>query len=117
MTFLEHLLLVIHLLGFAALFGGLLVELREPVKKIHPLMRDGIGTAVVAGVILFGVLSTDDPAPDASWHWKMTVKLIVGVVILTLVMMNMRKESISKKLFYGLLFLTVANVCVAVFWH
>ena len=42
-------LLLLHVLGFAALVGGLLVQLREPVKRVNPLMRDGSGTAVVAG--------------------------------------------------------------------
>jgi len=36
--------------------------------------------------------------------------------VLILVMANMRKPRIPNGLFYGLLLLTVANVCVAVFW-
>jgi hypothetical protein len=37
-------------------------------------------------------------------------------VILILVMANMRKPKIPDGLFYALILLTVANVCVAVFW-
>jgi hypothetical protein len=116
MDFLRHLLLVIHLLGYGALLGGLLVQARESSKKVHPLMRDGIGTAVVAGLILFGLDSGEDYA-DTSWHWKMTVKLVVGLVVLVLVMANMRKERISDALWALILALTVGNVCVAIFWH
>jgi len=116
MDFLRHLFLVIHLLGYGALVGGLLVQAREPLKKIHPLMRDGIGTAVVAGLILFG-LDSGDHDGDAGWHWKMAVKLVVGLVILVFVMANMRKERISNALWAFLLLLTVGNVCVAIFWH
>jgi len=116
MTTLISIFLVIHLLGFAALFGGLLCQVREPVKRANALMRDGIGTAVVAGLVLFGLDSAHEhPGPD--WHWKMAVKLVVGIVILALVMMNLRKESISKGLWGTLLVLTVANVCVAAIWH
>jgi hypothetical protein len=116
MTTLISIFLVIHLLGFAALFGGLLVQAKEPVKKVNGLMRDGIGTAVVAGLVLFGLDSAQDD-PGAAWHWKMTVKLVVGLVILVLVMMNLRKERISTGLWGTLLLLTVANVCVAAIWH
>ncbi|MEP9384117.1 hypothetical protein [Nocardioides sp. KR10-350] len=117
MTTVKSILLVIHLLGFAALFGGLLVQAKEPVKKVNGPMRDGIGTAFVIGLALFGIDSADDPAPGSEWHWKMTVKLVVGLVILVAVMMNLRKESISKGLWGTLLLLTVGNVCVAAIWH
>jgi len=117
MHFLRELFLVLHLLGFAMLFGGLFVQVREPVKRIHPLMRDGIGTAVVAGLVLFGLISSETPHPSTAWQYKMLVKLAVAVVILVFTMMNMRKERISTKLWAGLLLLTVANVCLAVFWN
>ena len=116
MTTLKSILLVIHLLGFAALFGGLLVQAKEPVKKVNGLMRDGIGTAFVLGLALFGIDSAQD-SPGGEWHWKMTVKLVVALVILVLVMMNLRKERISNGLWGTLLVLTVANVCVAAIWH
>jgi hypothetical protein len=44
------------------------------------------------------------------------VKFAIGLVVLILVMANMRKPRIPDGLFYALLLLTVANVCVAVFW-
>jgi hypothetical protein len=116
MTTLISIFLVIHLLGFGALFGGLLSQVREPVKRVNALMRDGIGTAVVAGLILFGLDSAHEH-PGAEWHWKMAVKLVVGIVILALVMMNLRKETISKGLYGTLVALTVVNVCVAAIWH
>ena len=107
-------LLLLHLLGFAALFGGLLMQVREPVKRVNSLMRDGSGTAVVAGLLLVGVLEADDDI-DVN-HTKIAVKLIIGIVILALVMMNLRKERISQALWATLLALTVANVAVALFW-
>ena len=44
------------------------------------------------------------------------MKFAIGLVILVLVMANMRKPSIPKGLYYGLLALTLANIAVAVFW-
>jgi len=114
MEILRHALLVIHLLGWAALFGGLFVQLREPEKKVNAAMRDGIGTAFVMGLALVGVLeaSFEDEVDNA----KIGVKFLVGLTVLALVMANARKPRIADGLFYAILGLTVANVCVAVFW-
>ncbi|CAN5220809.1 MAG: hypothetical protein ACSLEW_06620 [Nocardioides sp.] len=106
-------LLLIHLLGFAALFGGLLVQAAEPVKKVNGLMRDGAGTTFLAGVFLVGVLEMDDVSVD---YPKVGVKLVIGLVILALVMANLRREKIPQGLWLGLVALTVLNAGVAVFW-
>ncbi|MBA2954023.1 hypothetical protein GON03_06805 [Nocardioides sp. MAH-18] len=113
MDLLRHLLLVLHLLGFGALLGGLLVQARDPEKRVNALMRDGAGTAFVAGLALVGVLQADDVPVDNA---KIAVKSLIGLVILVLVMANLRKERIADGLWALLLLLTVANVCVAVFW-
>lgn len=113
MDIVRQLLLVIHLLGFAALFGGLLLQARTPGKSVNALMRDGAGTAFVAGVLLVGVLEMGDGDPN---HAKIAVKLVIGLVVLGLVMANLRKPRIPDGLYWGLLALTVANVGVAVLW-
>jgi hypothetical protein len=113
METLRLVLLVLHLLGFAALFGGLVVQVRSPEKVVNAAMRDGAGTAFLAGLLLVGVLEAGDGPVD---HAKIGVKFAIGLVVLILVMANMRKPRIPDGLFYGLLLLTVANVCVAVFW-
>jgi hypothetical protein len=113
MDFLRHLLLVVHILGFAALLGGLLVQARGPEKSVNALMRDGAGTAFLAGLLLVGVLEADDVEIDNA---KIAVKGVVGLVILVLVMANLRKPRISQGLWALILLLTVGNICVAVFW-
>ena len=113
METLRLVLLVLHLLGFAALFGGMIVQVRTPEKVVNAAMRDGIGTAFLAGLLLVGVLEAGDDTVD---HTKIAVKFAIGLVILILVMANMRKPRIPDGLFHALLLLTVANVCVAVFW-
>ena len=114
MEFLQHLLLVIHILGFSALLGGLLVQARSPEKSVNSLMRDGIGTAFVAGLLMVGVIEADDGEID---NTKIAVKAVVALVILVLVMANLRKPSIPQGLWALLLLLTIGNICVAVFWE
>lgn len=113
MDTLRLILLFVHILGFAALIGGLLAQAKEPVKRVNAAMRDGAGTAFVAGLALVGVLEAGDGDVN---HAKVGVKLVIGLVILVLVMVNLRKERIPQGLWLGLLALSVLNVAVAVFW-
>src|SRR5688500_16706904 len=113
METLRLVLLFLHLLGFAALFGGLLAQVREPTKRINAAMRDGAGTAFLTGLLLVGVLEAGDAAVD---HAKIGVKFATSLVILVLVMANVRKPRIPQCLYLGLTALTVANVAVAIFW-
>lgn len=113
METLRLVLLFLHVLGVAALVGGLLVQLGNPTREVNAAMRDGAGTAFLAGLLLVGVLEAGDGAVD---HVKVGVKFAIGLVILVLVMANMRKPAIPRGLHLGLLLLAVTNVGVAVFW-
>ncbi len=113
MEMVRLILLFVHILGFAALIGAMLAQLRTPEKSVTAVMRDGAGTAFLAGLLLVGVLEAGD---DPVNHAKVGLKFAIGLVILVLVMANLRKAKIPSGLFYGLLALSVANVGVAVFW-
>jgi peptidoglycan/LPS O-acetylase OafA/YrhL len=113
MTLLENALVFVHFVGWASLLGGMVVQYREPVKRVLPAMRDGVGLAFLAGLLLVGVLEGGDEPVD---HVKVAVKFGVGLVILVLVMANTRKERIPDGLFLGLLALTLGNMVVAIFW-
>lgn len=114
MDTLRLILLVLHILGFAALIGGLLAQAGQEEKRVNGAMRDGVGTAFLAGLALVGVLEADD-AIEVD-HAKIGVKFGIGLVLLVLVMANTRKASIPKGLWAGLLVLAVVEVCVAVLW-
>jgi len=113
METLRLVLLFAHILGFSALIRGLLVQARSPEETVNAAMRDGIGSAFVFGLLLVGVLEAGDEPVN---HTKIAVKFAIGLVILVLVMMNMRKERIPQGLWAGILLLAIANVGVAVFW-
>jgi peptidoglycan/LPS O-acetylase OafA/YrhL len=113
MDVLEHVLLFLHFVGWAALLGGMVVQMREPTKVVNAAMRDGIGLAFLAGLFLVGVI---EGGADPVNHTKVAVKFGVGLVILVLVMANMRKERIPDGLYWGLMGLTLGNMAVAIFW-
>lgn len=106
-------LLLLHFVGFGALFGGAFVQVRDDVKVVNSAMLHGALTQVVSGVLLVGLIEADDGAVNQT---KIAVKLVVALVIAVLCWVNRRKESVPAGLFYALLALTLANAAVAVFW-
>jgi hypothetical protein len=110
---LNNLLLVLHLLGMAALFGGAFVQVRDAVKVVNTSMLYGAITQVVTGILLVGVLEGRDEPVD---HTKIGVKLAVALVVAVLCWANRAKDTMPNGVFFGILLLTVANVVIAVFW-
>lgn len=110
----RDILLVIHLLGMAALFGGAFVQIRDEVVVVNASMLHGALTQVVSGILLVGVIEGQDDPID---HTKVALKFAIALVIAVLCWINRSKDSIPRGLFYAIILLTVANVCVAVFWH
>jgi hypothetical protein len=110
METLRLVLLFVHILGYAALLGGLLVQVRDDTKSVNSLMRDGAGTAFVAGLLLVGVLEARDQEVDGT---QVGVMFGIGLVILVLVMANLRKAAIPGWLYWLILVLTVADIGVA----
>ena len=113
MNTLGLIVLFVHIVAIAALLGGLLAQARDTEKRITPVIRDGVGTAFLAGIVLVGLLEAGD---DDVNHMKIGVKFLVNLVVLVLVMVNMRKPSIPNGLYWALTGLTVLNVALALFW-
>jgi putative copper export protein len=121
MDILRQILDFLHLVGFAALFGGLFVQLRADARAVNNAMFHGILTQVVTGFLLVGLLESGrildvGGEPVEVDNIKIGVKLLVAVVIAVLVIANRKKPSLPDGLYFGLLGLTVLNVAVAVFW-
>ena len=114
MDFLRDVLLFLHFVGLASLFGGLFVQVRTDPRVVNNAMFHGILTQLVTGLLLVGVLEAGDHEVDNA---KIGVKLLVALVIGALVLVNRKKPSLQDGLYFGLLGLTALNIAVAVFWH
>lgn len=112
MEFLEHLLLVLHFLGLAALIGAFLVQMRPP-RRITPAYLHGALTMLVTGLLLVGVNEALDEPVN---HIKVGVKLGVLLVIFALVLVNRKKDEISTGVWASIGGLAILNVVLAVFW-
>jgi hypothetical protein len=115
MDLVYNLLIVLHLIGWAIVLGGTLVNLRTP--KIATGVLHGILTALVTGLLLAGIASAGlaGHEPDNA---KLAVKLVVALVVTALVIMGVRKPSRVTTGYLGAIAgLVVVNVAVAVLWH
>ncbi|HSE71383.1 MAG TPA: hypothetical protein VLA97_11550 [Nocardioidaceae bacterium] len=113
MDLLRDILVFLHFIGLASLFGGLFVQIKADPRVVNNAMFHGILTQLVTGIALVGLLEAE---PEPVNHAKVGVKLVVALVIGVLVLVNRKKPSIPNGLFMGLLGLTTLNIAVAVFW-
>lgn len=114
-------LVVLHIVGLASLFGGWLTQMKAMAHKaarIVPAMIHGAWTALITGVALVGVAEWRI-ALGANFevdHTKIAVKSILAAVILILVMVYRKKESVATPVFGTIGLLTLTNIVLAVFW-
>jgi hypothetical protein len=113
MDLLRDILVFLHFIGLAAVFGGLFVQLKADPRVVNNAVIHGILTQLVTGLLLVGLLEAE---PEPVNHAKVGVKLAVALGIAVLAFANRKKSSIPNGLFFGLMGLTALNIGVAVFW-
>ena len=115
MDLVYNLLIVLHLLGWAIVLGGALVNLRTP--KIATGVLHGILTALVTGILMVGIASAGIAGHDPNTT-KVAVKLVVAVAVATLVILGVRKPARVTTGYLGAIAgLTALNVAIAVLWR
>jgi hypothetical protein len=114
-------LVVLHLVGMAALLGGFLVQikaLKAKTAEILPAMVHGAWTALVTGLLLVGVREWERALGGGSPldHSQIAIKSVVVLVIVTLVMLKRKQKPVSGSALGTIGGLTFLNVVLAVFW-
>ena len=110
----ERLLVLVHLLGFASLVGGWLVQARSPAPEVNAAMLHGAWIELVsgAGLVLLLVLGREPIA-----YGQLSVKLGVTLLLVLLVFANRRFSSIPRGLWVLLGLMALINTGVAVLWQ
>ena len=113
MDIVHNLFVFLHLVGFAALFGGAFVQMKGPKRIVNPAMFHGALTQLVTGIVLVVI---DEMGPEPVNHMKIGIKLLVLIVIMVLVVLNRKKSHVPDGAFWAIFGLTLANAAIAVFW-
>jgi hypothetical protein len=114
-------LVVLHLVGMAALLGGFLVQiraLRTKTAEILPGMIHGAWTALITGLLLVGVREWE-LAMGGGYeldHGKIAVKSVVALILVVLVMLRRKQKPVSSAYLGTIGGLAFLNVVLAVFW-
>ena len=79
MTLVTHFVLVLHLLGMAAIIGSWLVTRHE--LRVTPALLWGARAQLVTGIILVGLLQASADPGDKPNNVKLGVKLVVALAV------------------------------------
>ncbi len=107
-------LVLAHLIGFAALFGGFVVQLRTAEPEVNTAMLYGALIELVTGVALFVLV---EAAPDPVRTAPLVVKTVLTVFVVALVVMNRKYAFIPRGLWALIGGLTLLNAGIAVLWQ
>jgi hypothetical protein len=110
----HQILLLLHLTGFAALFGGFPVQIRSKEPEVNASMLNGSFLILLTGLAL---VTMEELGQDPVNHITIGVKLLMSAVIVVLVAKNRKFASIPRGLWGLIGVLTIANAAVAVLWQ
>ncbi|UZN02131.1 hypothetical protein [Cellulomonas sp. S1-8] len=107
-------LVVLHLLGWAMVFGGVLAGMKG--VTLNPGAFHGVLTALVTGILMVGLASSGVAGREPD-NVKIAVKLVVALAVTAMVVLGWRNpERITRGWLGGIAGLTALNVAIAVLW-
>jgi hypothetical protein len=107
-------LVLLHLIGFAALLGGVLVQSRVPQPEVNGAMLQGAWIELVTGgaLVAWLVLAHQD------LHYaELAVKFALTLLVVLLVAKNRKFQSIPRGLWVIIGALTLTNTALSVLWR
>ena len=110
MDLLRSLLIILHLLSWAFVFGASFAGMKQ--RAMPKGLTHGAASALLTGVLLVGVIEMGD-LYDLN-HMKIGIKLSVAAVVTGLAFWGARKETLKPSFFGILAGLVVVNVALAV---
>lgn len=116
MEILRNILLILHILGFAGIIAGVLMQLpaiKQGAAKINGAILHSSILMLVTGLALVGLLYARGLEPDNA---KIGVKTAVLVAILVLAIIGKVKKRAGAGMLGAIGGLAVANVVLAVAW-
>jgi len=117
MELLRHLVVLIHLVGFAVLFGAWVVELFNGKRGITRLMHWGLAIAGVAGLALAAPWGIEYDLNYAKIGTKLVILIVIGALLGIGAGRQRKTGSVPAGIFWSIGILTFANAAIAVLWR
>ncbi|MGO1507049.1 MAG: Fe-S protein [Microbacteriaceae bacterium] len=118
MEILRHVVVFIHLIGFATLFGSWVVQASGGKREFTRLMNTGMAIAAVAGLILAAPWGMPDGAEMnyAKIGTKLVILLIIGALLGIGLSKQRKSGGVPPAMFWLVGILTLVNAGIAVLW-
>lgn len=117
MEILRHVVVLVHLVGFALLFGAWAVEAVNGHRGITRLMHWGLAVAAVAGLILAAPWGISYDPNYAKIGVKLVVLLVIGALLGIGAARQRKSGSVPPPIFWSIGILTLLNAGIAVIWR
>jgi hypothetical protein len=117
MEFLRHLVVLLHLVGFAILFGAWVVEAVSRRRSVTRLMEWGLAIAGVAGLILAAPWGIDHDLNYVKIGIKLVILLVIGALLGIGRGRQKKTGSVPAGIFWSIGVLTLTNAALAVLWR
>jgi hypothetical protein len=117
MEILRHVVVLVHLVGFAILFGAWVVEAVARRVRVTPLMNWGLAIAGVAGIALAAPWGISYELDYVKLGVKLVILLAIGALLGIGSARQRRVGTLPPVLFWLVGILTLANAAIAVLWR
>jgi hypothetical protein len=117
MEILRHIVVLIHLVGFAILFGAWVVEVVNRQHRITRLMNWGLAIAGVAGLILAAPWGIDYSLNYTKLIVKFVILIAIGALLGIGAGRQKKNGTVPPAIFWLIGILTLTNAAIAVIWR
>lgn len=117
METLRHIVLFVHLIGFAVLFGAWAVQAFGGKREFTRLMSLGMTIAAIAGLALAAPWGIEYDLNYAKVGTKLVVLLVIGALLGIGTARQKRGTGVPVAMFWLVGILTAANAAIAVIWR
>lgn len=117
METLRGIVVLIHLIGFATLFGAWVVELANGKRGITRVMNWGLAIAGAAGLVLAAPWGIDHDLNYVKIGTKLVILIVIGALLGIGAARQRKNGSVPPAIFWLIGILTLTNAALAVLWR